>query len=209
MSFCRCCALATIAVVAWVLFASPAQAQPTILSTVPPLLASGVSPSATVIFTFSTAMDTNATSAQFGNFSSFPPTLYDTVPSWNSAGTVLTCQPTPDFPSGQQITWIVTGTDTLGNDLTGQTAGFFTTGTGGGTTGFGTNAFTAFSVGTLYSYEQTSPSLPTLDTNAPFVFDASTALASNRTANAITLTFPNSSVSNLIQNFVSKENYYL
>src|ERR1700757_361016 len=79
MSFCRCCALATIAVVAWVLFASPAQAQPTIISSVPPLLATGVSPSAPVIFTFSAAMDTNATSAQFGNFSSFPPTLYDTI----------------------------------------------------------------------------------------------------------------------------------
>jgi len=209
LSFFSDASITIIVFLAWVCFASLAQAQPTIVSTVPPLLATGVSPSAPVSFTFSTAMDTDATSAQFGNFSSFPPTFYTTTPSWNAAGTVLTCQPTPDFPSNQQITWIVSGTDTLGNDLTGQTAGFFTTGSGGGTTGFGTNAVTRFSLGTVYSYQQISPSLPTLDTNDSFVFNAITVLASNRTASTITLTFPNLAVSNLTQNIVSKENYYL
>ena len=84
------------------------QAQPTIVSTVPGLLTTGVSPSAAVVFTFSTEMDTNATSAQFADFSSFPPTFYPTEPSWNTAGTILTCTPNPAFPSNKQITWVKT-----------------------------------------------------------------------------------------------------
>jgi len=68
---------------------------------------------------------------------------------------------------------------------------------------------TTFSVGTTYSYDQTSAGQPILDTNTPFLFSASTVLASNRTANAITLIFPNSTVSNLTQDITSQGDYYL
>jgi hypothetical protein len=186
------------------------QAQPTIVSTVPGLLTTGVSPSAAVVFTFSTEMDTNATSAQFADFSSFPPTFYPTEPSWNTAGTILTCTPNPAFPSNKQITWVVDGQDTLGNSLGGQAGGIFTTGSGSTTTpGSGTNAITTFSVGEIYSYSQLSSGNPTLNADAPFLFNATTALASNRTATAISLTLPNSAVSNLNQNPFAHENYNL
>jgi hypothetical protein len=95
--------------------------------------------------------------------------------------------------------------------LGGNTGGIFTTGSGGGSTGTGsgTNAITTFTLGKVSAFEQSAPGAPQLSTNASFVFSAVTTLASNRTATAITLTTPTSAVSNLTQNFLEKEDFYL
>ena len=194
-----------------VLCAGRAQAQPTIVSTVPAMGASGVSPSADVVFTFSEPMDTNATEAQFLDISN-PLNPFPTTQSWNAGATVLTCTPTPAFPSNKQIYWVVSGQNPGGDSLGGTPGGFFTTGTGGGggSTGSGTNRVTTFTLGKIYLYDQTSAGAPTSDTNVPYAFEAVTVLASNRTATAITLTLPNNGgTSNLTQNFVEHEDYYL
>jgi len=181
----------------------------TIISTVPANMASGVSPSAPVVFTFDTPMDTANTEAQFGDFTTYPFTYYSTVPSWDPSGTVLTCTPVPPFPANKMIIWLVTGEDTEGFPLTGEDSGFFTTGSGGGGTGSGTNAITSFAVGKVHSYNQTSTSAPVLDPDTPFGFMATTGLASNRTATAISLVLPTGSISNLTQAFMTPEDYYL
>ena len=89
--------------------------------------------------------------------------------------------------------------------------GIFTTGSGGGGGGggSGTNAVTSFALSKLWEYDQTNTTAPSLDANYPYFFSASTSLASNRTATAVTLTFPNSAVSNLTQNFLAPEDYFL
>src|SRR5438034_6591609 len=82
------------------------QAQPTIVSVVPANGASGVSPSASVVFTFSAAMNTSATDAQFNDGSSGF-TNVPTAPSWSAGNTVLTCTATPSFPPNHFIFWSV------------------------------------------------------------------------------------------------------
>jgi hypothetical protein len=104
-------------------------AQPTLVSSVPSNGATGVSPSAAVVFTFSTAMNTNAAVTY--------PVFYDqslasrnTIQTWNSASNILTCTPSPPFPSPQSMTWSLAGRDPTGNPLNGigYTTGSFSTG---------------------------------------------------------------------------------
>jgi hypothetical protein len=183
-------------------------AQPTIVSVVPPTGTSGVSPTDPVVFTFSTAMDTNRTSAQFYTSISTPPYayFYTTTAAWNTTSNVLTCTPSPAFASPTQVVWTVTGRDPNGTALGGTKVGHFSTGSSssGGT---GTNALTTFIVGRVNLYDQAATGQPTLDPVEPYVFIASTTLASNRTANSITLTLPNTGVSNLVQNPSQLENW--
>lgn len=188
-----------------------AHAQPMIVSTVPPMLATGVSPSAAVVITFSEAMDTSATAATFYDASNPFGGPLNTVDSWNAAGTILTCTPNPAFPSNKQIVWTVDGQNPNGDGLGGNNGGVFTTGTGGGSggSGSGTNRITTFTLGKVYSYDQSSAAAPVLNVDTPFGFGATTTLASNRTATSITLTLPTAAVSNLTQNFVAHEDYYL
>jgi hypothetical protein len=187
-----------------------ALAQPTIIATVPVNAATGVSPGAAVVFTFSTAMnpDPDVTLAQFYDFAvGFTPLPVISV--WSAGNTVLTCTPSPAFANNHSITWIVTGQDALGNDLGGIPGGTFKTGSGGGGGGgSGTNAVTSFVLNKIGEYNQTSMAFPSLDADYPYFFSALTSLASNRTATAVTLTFPNSAVSNLTQNSLEPEDYY-
>lgn len=186
-----------------------AQAQPTILSVVPANGATGISTSTTVVFTFTEAMnpDPNVTSAFFyyglGN-------LVATTPSWSAGNTVLTCTPVSALPANTTIQWAVTGESAGGQPLGGIPVGSFTTGTGGGGGGgggTGTNAITSFTLGILHNYDQTSASLPVLETNAPYAFTAYTALSSNRTANSVTVTLPTAVVSTLMQNPLHPEDF--
>jgi Bacterial Ig-like domain len=181
-----------------------AVAQPTV-SVVPANLATGVSPGAPVVFTFSTAMNTDpdVTSAQFYSGGATPAPV---VSVWSAGNTVLTCTPSPAFGNNAFIVWSLSGEDTEANSL--DDSGFFTTGSGSGSGGSGTNAVTSFVLGKLWEYDQTNTAAPALDPDVPYLFSASTLLASNRTATAVTLTFPNSAVSNL-QNFAEPENYFL
>jgi hypothetical protein len=135
-----------------------AEAQPTIVSTDPATGADGVSTNVAVVFNFSEAMDTNQTSAQFYDGSTFA--LLATSPSWSAGNTVLTCTPSPGFPPDTQIIWLVSGQDVGANQLTGATSGYFTTGTGGGTGTTGTNQNTAFGIGQAIYYLQTSSAVP-------------------------------------------------
>ena len=186
-----------------------AVAQPTITLTVPSDGATGVSPSAAVVFTFSTAMNPTFSAARFiDTTTGFPASA---PPVWSAGNTVLTCTPSPAFASGDTIQWYVYGQDTGGNPLNGGTPviGSFTTGAGGGGGGSGTNAYTSFVVGKAWLYNQPSTAAPMLDTNTPYVFEGLTSLASNRTATAITLTMPTAGISNLIQNVTAPEDYYL
>lgn len=183
-------------------------AQPTITMTVPSTGATGVSTSAPVVFTFSTGMDTTATTATFYDVTaSF--TMVPVIPVWSSGNTVLTCTPSPAFGINHNIEWIVSGQDTIGNPLGGVPAGSFTTGTGGGGGNSNTNPGTVFVVGKAWFYNQTGTSAPVLDTNNPYVFEGSTTLISNRTATAVTLTLPTAGVSNLVQNFADPWDFYL
>jgi len=94
---------ASVSVAAFLIFVPQiASAQPTIVSTVPANLASVVSPSAVVVFTFSEPMDTANTSVQFLTLGG---TMLTTTEAWSVSNTVLTCTPTPDFPAGTNIIW--------------------------------------------------------------------------------------------------------
>src|SRR5580765_3074553 len=169
----------------------PAQAAPTILSTVPANGATGVSTNTTIVFTFSEEMDTNETSAYFYDSAVPIPNFYTTTDSWNAGNTVLTCTPDSAFPLNTNIFWYISSQNTNGDSLTG--SGSFTTGTGGGS---GTNAITTFSVGKVHHYNQTSGGSPTLDPTTPYGFSGVTSLSSNRTATSVALTLPTAAVSN-------------
>ena len=114
---------------AMLLLGARGQAQVTVSSD-PLNGATGVSPTAPVVFTFSGPLDTNTTSATFYSIS--PPGSYPTALAWNRSNSQLTCTPTPAFPTGQNISWLVSGQDAGGLPVFAQ--GSFTTGTGGGTT---------------------------------------------------------------------------
>src|SRR5690349_20721449 len=138
------------------------QAQPTIVSVSPTDGATNVSSTTQVVFTFSEAMYTAATTATFSNLTAN--TFVFVTPSWNGAGTVLTCTPTSSFGSDSLISWNVFGVSASFQPLSGTTAGTFTTGSGGGSGGgSGTNKITSFVVGKIYEYDQTSTAAPTLD----------------------------------------------
>ena len=104
-------------------------AQPFIVSVVPADGASGVSPSAAIVFTFSEQMDTGLTSAQFYRATPFTALTVSSV--WSGVNKVLTCTPTPAFPAGELIFWSVNGEDLPGDPLEGDDFGFFTTSGGG------------------------------------------------------------------------------
>jgi len=177
---------------------SRAQAQPTIVSVSPTNNASGIPTTTAVIFTFSEAMnpDPDYTEATFLDISN-PFTPLPVSSAWSAGNTVLTCTPLSPFPANKMIFWSVLGENPAGDFLEGDTFGSFTTSSGG--TGSGTNAITTFSVGKIHHYNQTSAGLPTLDPTTPYGFSGVTSLASNRTANSISLTFPTAVVSNLTQ----------
>ena len=113
-------------------------AQPTIVSTVPPTGASGVSLSAALVITFSEAMDTNFSEAIDANLTTAyleDSTTFALLPaslSWSAGNTVLTCTPSEPFPENRTIWWtVMNGQDLAGNPLGGYTGGTFTTGSGG------------------------------------------------------------------------------
>jgi hypothetical protein len=181
------------------------QAQTVLLSSTPTNGATGVSLTAPASFTFSGPMSTSFLS---------PPMFYSTSPAgsypvnsaWNGAKTILTCTPISAFPANVTISWQFVAYDANNTPVFG--SGAFTTGTGGGSTGSGTNAVTAFAVGKINVWDQYSSAAPVTDTNLPYYFSATTTLASNRTANYISLTPPASSATNLTQNLVQPESYY-
>jgi hypothetical protein len=180
-----------------------AAAQPTIVSTVPSNGATGVSPEAAVVFTFSVAMNPTETYAFFsdvtGDFESPP-----VISTWSAGNTVLTYTPSPAFANNHEIQWNVIGQDAQGNILGGVAQGNFTikAGVNGGS---GTNAFTVFQVSKYAVYSQTSSALATFFT---YEFFAQTTLASNRTATGVTVTIPTTGgISNLVEDSLQPEQF--
>ena len=186
---------------------SRAVAQPVIVSVLPASGSIGVSPAGSVVFTFSEQMDITLTAAQFNDGMTFAALPVSSL--WSGANKVLTCTPTSAFPSSRLILWSVNGENLPGDPLEGDTSGYFNTGGGGTSSGAGTNKLTAFSLGKVHFYNQTSSAAPTLDPDLPYNFNATTTLASNRSATGVTLTLPTSAVSNLTQNFIHSESFYL
>ncbi len=103
-----------------------ALAAPTIVSTTPYNGASGVPLSASVVITFSEAMNTSLTMAYL-----LDSTTYQVVSasfSWSAGNKVLTCTPTAALPAGRTIWWsVMNGQNPAGVPLTGTTGGAFTT----------------------------------------------------------------------------------
>jgi hypothetical protein len=167
--------------------------------------ASGVSVSANIVFTFSAAMDTASTTSTF--ISTTPFGSYPVTEVWSAGDTVLTCAPMSPFPVNVAISWFVAGQDAVGGQVF--TQGNFTTGTGGGGgTGSGTNAVTTFAAGKIYFYEQLAGGPPTPMTDIAYGFTASTSLASNRVATAVTVTVPGTSSGvSMTQNLLHHEDY--
>jgi hypothetical protein len=93
--------------------------------------------------------------------------------------------------------------------LEGNTSGFFMTSATGGGSGSGTNRISAFSIAKLHFYQQTSANAPALDPDVPYLFGANTLLASNRTANSVSLDFPTGASTNLSQDFAHPESFFL
>ena len=143
----------------------------------------GSSPTAAVVFTFSTAMNPTATTADFLDTTAFEsPTMTFT---WSAGNTVLTCRPSDGFANNRTIQWNVNGQDAVGNVLTGATGSFTTVpGVNGGS---GTNAVSIFQVTKYAVYGQVSSAAPSFTT---YEFFGQTILASNRTATSITVTIP-------------------
>jgi hypothetical protein len=181
----------------WLGCASQLEAQPAITSVIPADGATNIATIAQVIFTFNTAMS-SYTDVYFTGSYGWPVSV---TSSWSAGNTMLTCTPTPPFPTGTVIHWSVNnGFDTNFIPLTGATSGSFTTSGPGVVTDHTPNAYTSFVVEKTYLYAQTSDAAPTTDTNYPYSLLASTSLASNRTETSITVTLPTGIVSNLTQN---------
>lgn len=179
-----------------------AVAQPAIITTVPSDGATGVSPGASVVFTFNTAMDPTQTYTTFTDATTVDEENPPMISVWSAGDTVLTCTPSPYFANNHNIQWEVTGFDTLANFL--DTSGGFTT-VAGVNGGSGTNAVTTFVVSKSALYRQINTAAPVL---INYQFDANTMLASNRTATSITVTIPTTSVTlNLDADELQPEQY--
>jgi hypothetical protein len=162
----------------------PVHAQTVVVSVVPARGATGVANNAQVVLTFSSYMDPMDTFIDF--FDSF----FSPVPvttSWNNQFTILTCTPVTSWPAGSQIQWFLSGMDLFQEPV--DDFGTFAVAIGGGGTenGGGTNLLTSFSLGALYSYEQTNAAPPFLQETAGCAFFAGTTLATNRTAHTVTV----------------------
>jgi hypothetical protein len=171
--------------------------EPTLTSVTPAHGASEVSRTDPIIFVFSEPMDPEFTEAEFIHFidfTTFQP-ITAVAPSWSPDQTTLTYTPTEPLPANAFIVWYVDGTNLEGEWLSDEDLepdGYFmtTTGNGNGSNGSNTNAITSFSVQHLRLSLQDSAEPPIIEPDYGYEFFASTILASNRTANAVSVQLP-------------------
>jgi hypothetical protein len=179
------------------LWTTVAFSQPTILSTVPANMATGVSPTATVMFIFSQPMNPGATTVQFMDSSVIPPAVLPASSAWTGGNTILTCTPSPSWPANKMIVWMVDGENPAGDALAGTSGGMFATGSGG-TGGTCTNEIGSLTVAKGVLYSQTSAGAPTLEPTFPYAFVACASVAcSNWTTTNITLSISGGATTNL------------
>lgn len=162
-------------------------AQPVLVSSVPPNMATGVSPTASVVFTFSEAMNPAVTMASFMDTSN-PMQPIATLPNWSGGNKVLTCTPVVQWVGSHMIFWTLTGASTGGMPLD-PTNGLFTA--GAASTGCDTNAtMPSFTVSKSMLYTQTSSGPPLANASAPYCFLGCTTLSCPRNATNVTLQAP-------------------
>jgi len=103
-------------------------------------------------------MDTNANMTTVQFFVPSPLTFLATFYSWSADRTILTCSPTPAFPSNKTIFWGVTGKSANGESLS--ESGFFSAGSGGpAVTLVLTNSAWA---GNMFSFDVVAPASQTI-----------------------------------------------
>ncbi len=108
------------------MLAGRTQAQPVIVSTVPANGATGVPSSASLVITFSEAMNTTLTVCYLVDGVSHA--ILPASSSWSGGNAVLTCKPTAPLPASRLIQWtVMNGLGVSGFPLTGPTGGSFTT----------------------------------------------------------------------------------
>ncbi len=184
-------------IVATVAIARSASAQPGLISSSPTNGAVNVPTSSAVTFRFSEPMNTVFSGATFV-YSNVNFVL--TAPVWSASNTVLTCTPIPSFPANVTISWLVFGRSAGGPAMTNVPTGVFTTGAGFPPP-VNTNQLTFITAGMTHVYYQTSSALPEIYAQAPYHFLAAVSLASDRTANAISVTAPTSAEYTLAPSF--------
>jgi len=166
-------------------------AAPSLVSSVPANMAPDVSPSASIVFTFSETMnpDPTVTLATFIDVQTFQQLAVSSV--WSSANTLLTCTPLVPLAADHMIVWTVDGENPAGVAMpTAQ--GMFTTSSGATSTGCDPNAtILSFTVSKGWMYGQTSDAAPMLDTNTPYCFLACMNLPCPRSATNVSLLVPN------------------
>lgn len=170
-------------------------ARPTVVSTVPPTMGTGVSPTAPVVFTFSEAMNPAATTASFMDVNNSPPQYRTALPAWSGGNTVLTCTPVSPWPANHMIFWMITGAGATGEALDAAT-GLFTVSAEG--TGCDTNAsMLALTVSKSSLFKQSAGSAPVSNSNAPYCFLACATLPCPCDATNMSLRSPGGSAANL------------
>jgi hypothetical protein len=117
----------------------PLRAQSTTVTANPANGATGVGRDVPMVFTFSKAIDTEASSASF--IQMMPTTAFlEVTTTWADSNKRMTCTPVGgNWPAGATIQWILSATDVDGVEITEPPFGIppmgtFTTGSGGGST---------------------------------------------------------------------------
>jgi hypothetical protein len=167
----------------------PSQAAPTIVSTVPPSSAT-----APMVFTFSEAMNTPATTVIFVDQTTYA--MLTPSSAWSAGGTVLTWTPVSAWPAGHTVAWYAAGSSAGGIDMD-TTNGTFTV-SGSSSTGCDPNApMLSLTVARGWTYDQSSASPPTIDPVMPYCFVGCTSIPCPRNATNVTLRAPGGSPANM------------
>lgn len=167
---------------------------PTLVSVVPPNMASGVLLNAPVVFTFSETMSDALTFTRFidaATYASIPVTT-----NWSGGNTVLTCTPINRWPANRMVLWTLEGQNPIGEALSESGPGMFTASSGN--TGCDTNGnLLSVTIAKAFMYEQFPAMLPALNASTPYCFLGCTTIPCPRDATNVTLLFPTTIIRSL------------
>lgn len=160
-------------------------------------MAPNVSPTTTIQFTFSEAMNPDVTIASFIAMKGTSFQMVTVTSAWSSGNKVLTCTPTAPLPAGYTVYWSLDGENPTADPLT--EAGSFTVSAGGSTsTGCDSSApMVSVTVSKGWMYDQPSATAPVLNTNSPYCFLACTTIPCPRDATNVSIRTPLGTVNNL------------
>ncbi len=161
-----------------------AAATPAITSVVPARNASGVSPTAAIVFTFSEAMDPEQTSAQFITSTYQFLTTFST--NWSAGNTVLTYTPTAPMPAGL-IIWALDGVSLGEEDLSDGNM-FYVSASGTGCDS--STSMLSFTVSKSKSFSQASAGAPVASASYARCFLSCMTIPCPRNATNVTMRSP-------------------